>query len=160
VNRAARILQALLLLAAAGLHVPAQSPPTTNAPSRTADFVSLKRNGKREAAPVHDPSTIVKCKDEYWFFATGPGVSSWRSKDLVRWESGPRVFATPPIWSTNVTARHRGYFWAPDVVHHDGRYLVYYSVSQFGVNTSAIGLASNPTLDPADPNIAGRNTAS
>jgi arabinan endo-1,5-alpha-L-arabinosidase len=56
------------------------------------------------------------------------------------------------VWTTNVTARHRGYFWAPDVIHHDGRYLVYYSVSQFGVNTSAIGLASNPTLDPADTN--------
>jgi arabinan endo-1,5-alpha-L-arabinosidase len=62
------------------------------------------------------------------------------------------VFATPPVWTTNVTPRHRGYFWAPDVIRHDGRYLVYYSVSQFGVNTSAIGLASNPTLDPADPN--------
>jgi len=62
------------------------------------------------------------------------------------------VFATPPVWTTNVTPRHRGYFWAPDVIHHNGRFLVYYSVSQFGVNTSAIGLASNPTLDPADPN--------
>ncbi len=149
-NSAARVAPALLLLAATSLHLSAQTPAETNAPSRTADVASLERNGKREATPVHDPSRIVKCKDEYWFFATGPGVSSWRSKDLVRWERGPRVFATPPVWSTNVTPRHRGYFWAPDVIHHDARYLVYYSVSQFGVNTSAIGLASNPTLDPAD----------
>lgn len=151
-NRAARVVQALLLLAAASHHASAQSPPTTNAPLPTADFVSVERNGKRETSPVHDPSTILKCKDQYWFFATGPGVSSWHSKDLKRWERGPRVFATPPVWSTNVTPRHRGYFWAPDVIHLEGRYLVYYSVSQFGVNTSAIGLASNPTLDPAEPN--------
>ncbi len=31
------------------------------------------------------------------------------------------------------------------------RYLLYYSVSLFGKNTSAIGLASNATLDPNDP---------
>jgi arabinan endo-1,5-alpha-L-arabinosidase len=129
-----------------------QPAASTNSPPQAVDIASLERNGKREAWPVHDPSTLVKCKDEYWFFATGPGVSSWRSKDLSRWERGPRVFATPPIWTTNVTERHRGYFWAPDVIHLGQRYLVYYSVSQFGVNTSAIGLASNPTLDPEDPN--------
>jgi arabinan endo-1,5-alpha-L-arabinosidase len=112
----------------------------------------LERHGKRDIR-VHDPSTIVKCGKEYWLFATGPGVSSWRSKDLVQWERGPRVFATPPKWITNVVAGHRGYFWAPDVIHHSGRYWVYYSVSKFGVNTSAIALASNPTLDPSDPNF-------
>ena len=114
-----------------------------------ADIASLERNGKRDVR-VHDPSTIVKCKSEYWFFATGPGVSSWRSKDLLRWERGPRVFTNPPPWITNVVAGHRGYFWAPDVIHHADRYWVYYSVSKFGQNTSAIGVASNPTLDPAD----------
>ena len=31
------------------------------------------------------------------------------------------------------------------------RYLLYYAVSSFGRNDSAIGLATNPTLDPADP---------
>src|SRR5687768_9072104 len=56
---------------------------------------SLLRNGKRDIR-VHDPSTIVKCKDEYWLFATGPGVQAWRSKDLVQWEQGPRVFSKSP----------------------------------------------------------------
>ena len=146
----ARTWLGVIVIALAGFSH-GQPVTSTNLTSSAADVASLERNGKREASPVHDPSTIVKCKGEYWFFATGPGVTSWRSKDLLHWERGPRVFATPPIWTTNVTPRHRGYFWAPDVIHHDGRYLVYYSVSQFGVNTSAIGLASNPTLDPADP---------
>ena len=115
-----------------------------------ADLAALERNGPHHAR-VHDPSTIVKCKGEYWIFTTGVGVSSWRSKDLSHWERGPRVFETPPAWITNVVAGQRGYFWAPDVIRHNGQYWIYYSVSKFGVNTSAIALVSNPTLDPADP---------
>ncbi len=84
-------------------------------------------------------------------FATGQGVASLRSKDLVAWESGPPVFVEPPKWVADVVPGNRGHFWAPDVIRHDGRYLHYYSVSAFGKNTSAIALASNPTLDPADP---------
>jgi arabinan endo-1,5-alpha-L-arabinosidase len=42
-------------------------------------------------------------------------------------------------------------FWAPDVIHIDDRYLLCYSASSFGKNTSAIGLVTNPTLDPDDP---------
>lgn len=100
---------------------------------------------------VHDPSTIVKCKDEYWLFTTGRGVRSRRSKDLVEWQSGPRVFPTQPAWTTDAVPGNRGYFWAPDLIAHNGRFLLYYSVSTWGANTSAIGLASNATLDPADP---------
>jgi len=129
------------MLVAGPLH--AQSPAA-------AELAALERNGARDAR-VHDPSTIVKCKDEYWIFTTGVGVNSWRSKDLSHWERGPRVFETPPAWITNVVAGHRGHFWAPDVIRHNGQYWIYYSVSKFGVNTSAIALASNPTLDPADP---------
>lgn len=112
---------------------------------------ALARNGKRAASPVHDPSTPVKCKDEFWVFCTGVGIHSWRSKDLAKWERGPRVFESMPAWATNIVPQQRGHFWAPEVIEHGGRYLLYYSVSRFGVNTSAIALASNPTLDPADP---------
>lgn len=100
---------------------------------------------------VHDPSTIVKCNDEYWLFATGPGIKSRRSKDLVHWEPGPRVLTNLPAWVTRIVPDHRGYFWAPDVIRIDNRFLLYYSVSKWGRNTSAIGLATNATLDPADP---------
>jgi arabinan endo-1,5-alpha-L-arabinosidase len=33
----------------------------------------------------------------------------------------------------------------------NGRYCLYYAISTFGSQVSAIGLATNPTLDPADP---------
>lgn len=108
--------------------------------------------GEDDTAPrVHDPSTIIKCKDEYWVFATGIGIQSYRSSDLVHWRRGPAVFPRPPAWTTNAVPGNRGHFWAPDVIYLDGRYLLYYSVSTFGKNTSAIGLATNTTLDPADP---------
>lgn len=114
-------------------------------------IIHMERYGKRGVS-VHDPSTIVKCKDEYWLFATGWGIASRRSKDLLKWEIGPRVFATPPDWTSKAIPGNKGYFWAPDIIHLKNQFLLYYSVSRWGVNTSAIGLATNPTLDPAEPN--------
>jgi arabinan endo-1,5-alpha-L-arabinosidase len=100
---------------------------------------------------IHDPSTIIRCKDEYWFFTTGAGVPSWHSRDLITWKPGPRVFSTFPPWITEVARGQRGYFWAPDVIYTNGEYYLYYAVSRWASRTSAIGLATNPTLDPADP---------
>jgi arabinan endo-1,5-alpha-L-arabinosidase len=101
---------------------------------------------------VHDPSTIIKCGNEFWVFYTGRGVPSFHSSDLVKWEAGPRVFSNAPAWTDEAVPRHRGaYFWAPDIFHVGDRYLLYYAVSTFGKQVSAIGLATNPTLDPQDP---------
>lgn len=101
---------------------------------------------------TRDPSSIVKCKNEFWVFYTGRGVPSFRSKDLVKWEPGPPVFQTAPEWiATAVPANRNMNYWAPDIIHLGDRYLLYYSVSSFGKMTSAIGLATTPTLDPADP---------
>jgi arabinan endo-1,5-alpha-L-arabinosidase len=101
---------------------------------------------------TRDPSDIVKCKDEYWVFYTGRGVPSYRSQDLVKWERGPAVFKTPPEWIATIVPENRYMsYWAPDIMKLGDRYLLYYSVSSFGKMTSAIGLATNPTLDPDDP---------
>jgi arabinan endo-1,5-alpha-L-arabinosidase len=101
---------------------------------------------------TRDPSTIVKCKGEFWVFYTGRGIPSYHSKDLVKWEPGPPVFQTAPEWIASTVPENRNMsYWAPDIVHAGDRYLLYYSVSSFGKITSAIGLATTPTLDPADP---------
>lgn len=113
------------------------------------DDAILVANGKRDIR-VHDPSSIVRCGDDYWMFSTGTGVKSWRSKDLQEWRSGPRVFPTMPDWVRDVVPTQRGHFWAPDIIRLNDRYLLYYSVSSFGSNTSAIALASTPTLNPDD----------
>ena len=101
---------------------------------------------------TRDPSSIVKCKDEYWVFYTGRGVPTYHSKDLVKWERGPAVFKTAPEWIARIVPENRHmHYWAPDIIKLDDRYYLYYAVSSFGKMTSAIGLATNPTLDPDDP---------
>jgi len=101
---------------------------------------------------AHDPSTVTKCKDRYYVFATGQGIVSRSSADKVFWSAGPKVFANPPAWTTNAVPGFTGTFWAPDVLYVSNRYCLYYSVSTFGSQVSAIGLVTNPTLDPTDPN--------
>lgn len=129
----------------------AQTSSAGLVPARAQEAEWLTRLGSRQMR-VHDPSTIVKCGDEYWLFYTGPGVASLHSKDLVKWERGPAVFTNAPAWAAQAVPANRWiYYWAPDVVHLGDRYLLYYAVSSFGQNRSAIGLATNPTLDPADP---------
>jgi arabinan endo-1,5-alpha-L-arabinosidase len=100
---------------------------------------------------AHDPSTIIKCKDRYYLFATGEGILSKSSADKVYWTGGPAVFSSVPAWTTAAVPGFGGTFWAPDVMFLNGRYCLYYAVSTFGSQVSAIGLATNPTLDPADP---------
>lgn len=100
---------------------------------------------------ARDPSTVVRCGDEFWMFFTGRGVPSLRSKDLVDWQPGPRVFDQPPGWIAREVPENRGVYWAPDVMKVGDRYLLYYSVSSFGKMDSAIGLATSPTLDPDAP---------
>ena len=42
-----------------------------------------------------------------------------------------------------------GFFWAPDVSYFDGLYHMYYAVSTFGSQVSAIGMATSPTINPS-----------
>lgn len=87
----------------------------------------------------------------YWVFSTGAGVRSWHSRDRVVWQRGPDVFASAPAWHAVLVPENKGDLWAPDVVQVGDRHLLYYSVSVFGRNTSAIGLAVTRSLEPAGP---------
>lgn len=107
--------------------------------------------GFSRGATLRDPSTIIKSKDEFWVFYSGPGVMSYHSKDMVHWEPGPSVFDRKPYWVDQTAPGNLGDYWAPDIIHLSDRYFLYYAVSVLDKNTSAIGLATNPTLDPNDP---------
>ncbi len=130
-------------------------PATNSAGAETNSFRDRFRFPHDPRKPrAHDPSTIVKCKDRYWVFHTGVGVSSYSSTNLVDWELGPRVFRAAPDWVAAAVPENRNsHFWAPDVIEMNGQFFLYYSVSSFGKNTSAIALATNPTLDSADPDF-------
>src|SRR5512135_3292260 len=81
---------------------------------------------------IHDPSTIIKCKDRYYIFGTGDNIISKSSADKILWIPGPTVFTNPPAWTTNAVPGFARTFWAPDVIFLNGRYCLYYSVSTWG----------------------------
>ena len=97
---------------------------------------------------VHDPA-MAKEGDTYYLYSTGPGVTFYSSKDRKKWVLRGRVFPAEPAWARSVASNFSGHIWAPDVAFHDGKYYLYYSVSGFGKNDSAIGVTVNQTLDPA-----------
>ncbi len=101
----------------------------------------------------HDPSTILRDGENYFSFNTGPGIRTKSSPDLIHWTNGPAVFSQPPAWAKSVAPGFDGFIWAPDVVRVNGIFFLYYSVSAFGKQTSAIGLTTNATLDFAATNF-------
>jgi len=103
---------------------------------------------------VHDP-VIIRQADTFYVFCTGAGRGSGIvpircSKDLYHWTLCGRVFEVLPDWAVKEIPGARG-AWAPDISYYNGKYHLYYSVSTFGRNDSAIGLAINRTLDPNSP---------
>ncbi|WP_256463939.1 family 43 glycosylhydrolase [Georgenia sp. TF02-10] len=105
-----------------------------------------------------DPA-VIRGKDGFWYlYATsdplvegGPfGIMHVaRSTDLVSWEYLGTIFdeTTRPAWATPTS-----FFWAPDIRYVDGRYVLYYTVTDTAAepgDSSAIGAATAPT--PAGP---------
>lgn len=105
---------------------------------------------------AHDP-VIAKEGDTYYFYSTGKGVRVRSSQDLVTWKNEPPVFEKTPAWVGETIPKFGGDIWAPDVFFHNGVFHLYYSVSAFGRNTSAIGVATNTTLNPKNPNYAWKD---
>ncbi len=103
---------------------------------------------------THDPS-IMKEGDTWYVFATGlapHGHMAIRcSQDLQVWKLCGQVFGEIPEWIRKESPGTKE-LWAPDISYFDGEYHLYYAYSLFGKNTSGIALATNKTLDPANPN--------
>ncbi len=121
---------------------------------------------------THDPS-IARDGDTYYVFATGaaiarpptpaPGDAAVAtssalvpqfplrcSKDLQEWTRCGAVFPAIPEWIRQTSPLTKE-LWAPDISYFDGVFHLYYAFSSFGKNTSGIALATNLTLDPANP---------
>lgn len=100
---------------------------------------------------AHDPS-IVRQGKTYYVFATGGGIQIRTSTNLENWVRAGSVFSSIPAWISKDVGTMVTDLWAPDISYVQGTYYLYYAGSAFGKNTSVIGLATNQTLDPADPN--------
>jgi arabinan endo-1,5-alpha-L-arabinosidase len=103
---------------------------------------------------VHDP-VMIRQGEVFYVFSTGGrrrgGILPVRcSKDLYNWKFCGAVFDQLPEWASREIPGTRG-AWAPDISFFNGKYHIYYSISTFGKNNSAIGLVTNSTLDPNSP---------
>ncbi|MEV6959462.1 arabinan endo-1,5-alpha-L-arabinosidase [Streptomyces sp. NPDC051207] len=94
------------------------------------------------ATVVHDPTMIRTSSGRYLLYATGGGLSHRSSTDRIAFSAGGDAFGTRPGWWSSYGNTEA---WAPDISYHGGKYLLYYSVSTFGSNRSAIGLATSTT---------------
>lgn len=112
-----------------------------------------------DIAPVHDPVAIREGKVTYVYSTglDGQMLGARTSGDLVQWTAGESPFTALPAWAVKVIPGAKN-MWAPDISRAaDGRYRIYYSVSTFGSNRSAIGLATSPTLDPSKSGYGWRD---
>jgi arabinan endo-1,5-alpha-L-arabinosidase len=176
-------LTAISVLAASTVSSLAQMPrpepqPTPQEVEMMAAALKYNQDPKSELYPTHDPE-LIKQGDTYYLFPTGCKISS--SKDLIHWTPEYNVFDAPQPWVTpdiignnsrgsgilagggngpGATAPPTaapvfsgGHCGAPDVQLVNGTYYLYYDVTAFAKNTSAIGVATNTTLDPHSPDF-------
>ena len=103
---------------------------------------------------VHDP-VMIKEGTTYYVYGTGNLVQGKSSSDRITWNSLGSTLSPAPSWFKQEVPGNNGTdCWAPDISYRNGLFWLYYAVSTFGNNTSAIGLATNATLNPAASNYA------
>lgn len=108
-------------------------------------------------SPVLDPS-IIRSNSTFYAFSTDvAGLTTSGhlpircSSDKLNWSACGSVFSEAlPLWIKKAVPKEVG-LWAPDVSYFNGEYHVYYCASILNTQNSVIGLATNSTLDPADP---------
>lgn len=95
---------------------------------------------------VHDP-VLIKEGNTYYLYHTGNRVAAKTSTNLVNWSNAGSALASVPSWhAATVPDNRSGDMWAPDISYRNGTYWLYYSVSSFGSQTSAIGVATRTSL--------------
>ncbi|GAA3986466.1 hypothetical protein GCM10022247_01020 [Allokutzneria multivorans] len=124
-----------------------------------ASAESERRYTNPVSAPAADTfadPAVIRGKDGFWYaFGTGDPLRRGdrvhrllpitRSADLTRWEYVTDVFtqASRPRWAATGAG-----LWAPDVRYVDGRYLLYFTVTDTIMNEggdAAVGVATAPS---------------
>jgi arabinan endo-1,5-alpha-L-arabinosidase len=101
---------------------------------------------------VHDPAAAID-GSTLFIFSTDtdaprppPHLTVRASEDGGRtFSTRGAVFAEMPPWAAAVVPAATA-IWAPDVSFFSGRWHLYYALSSFGNNTSAVGLVTTPSL--------------
>jgi xylan 1,4-beta-xylosidase len=120
---------ALLLMSLA----PLQAADPDKSPART--FTNPILSGD-----YPDP-TIVKVGEDFFMTHTSgrysPGLLIWKSRDLVHW--------TPVTRALNVTY---GDIWAPEIVHHNGKFYIYSHSTTLGNFVISAPAIEGPWSEP------------
>ena len=143
----AAVMVSASLLASAGGATPASASP---APTKTVPVPAY--------VFIHDPS-MTKEGNTWYLFSTGDpqslvnggNIQVRESTNLTSWRLAGTVFQNMPAWIGDKLGVPVPNLWAPDISYFAGAYHLYYAGSSFGSNTSVIGLATSPTLDPSSP---------
>jgi arabinan endo-1,5-alpha-L-arabinosidase len=101
---------------------------------------------------AHDPTVIKDDRCVYSLLTTNNHLQIRQSTDGVNWTAVGNVVPAVPSWVNTALGTTIADIWAPCIRYNNGLYWVYYACSSFGTNNSVIGVATNPTLNPAAAN--------
>ena len=103
------------------------------------------------APPAHpfdfpDPHVVRGPSGRWWAYATNSSAGAVQmisSADLVTWRVEDSALSGLPAWATP------GATWAPAVISHAGRWLLFYTVRESASGLQCISVATSPS--PAGP---------
>ncbi len=111
---------------------------------------------------IHDPS-VIEIGGRFVALGTGrqgPTHGAIRVKtspDGVNWTSAGVIGEGAPQWAVAALGFKPLNVWAPSISRRGATVFLYYCLSSFGGNTSAIGLMTNASFDPAKPGEGWRD---
>jgi len=84
---------------------------------------------------IGDPQ-IILYEDTYYCYATShpAGFLVWSSKDLVNWSEPKLALDASNHWGN-------GCFWAPEVIYHEGKFVMHYSARWKETGNLRLGVA-------------------
>ncbi|KAI0015065.1 glycosyl hydrolase [Xylariomycetidae sp. FL0641] len=93
---------------------------------------------------AHDPTIVRRSDGTYFRFSTGGMIATHTAPDIT----GPWTYQGAAIaGGSSIPLAGNTDLWAPDVIQVGDTYYLYYSVSAFGGQESAIGVATSTSLD-------------
>ncbi len=122
------------------------------APTPAAEWLLTGELGSHDPCLLKEDGTYAN-GNWWWSPATGMGLAMKFSTDGIKWRQGLPVFTSDnmPAWWTDYAPNMKPFnVWAPDIHKFGGRYWLYYSISEFGKNNSAIGLTSSTGIFQGD----------
>jgi arabinan endo-1,5-alpha-L-arabinosidase len=105
---------------------------------------------------IHDPS-VIEVGGRYAAFGTGEqglgrgAVEVKTSPDGLIWKDAGAIGKGVPKWAKDALGYQPTLVWAPSISRRGETFSLYYALSSFGGNASAIGLTINASFDPSRP---------